>query len=387
MAEGDLDELVALPEGHKERLAEDTLAELGVEVLRRQGSELIIACPVSAYHRDQQRNPTAALNADKLLFHCLGCGSGGTILWLIATLREITIEQAREWLHSKAGLNRAMDLPDLLGLFDSLYTVKHRAPLPYYSPRMLEKFTQTVPRYLTDERLVPQANAQRMGVCLDVEGSIAKVPTGPRAVIPHYWKGQLVGWQSRRLPEANPNAPKYHSTPGFPREETIYNYPHEDPPRTRKARRTLTVGHGVESPLSVLRHLDHIENMVATFGDAITDRQIQLLGDAFDDFYWWPDPDHGGWSTVESREHRGRGIPSAMWKLSSRCNVYIVESPYDDDPAALPEDVVDQLFGQAVPWQIWQRPLALKCAKCGRDSHKGISCDEALAKTAVSAPL
>lgn len=372
MRNGDLDELVALPEGHKERLAQDVLDALGVPVLRHQGDELIIACPVSAYHQDQQRNPTAALSASKLLFHCLGCGSGGTILWLAATLRDTTIEQARDWISGEAGLSRALELPALLDLFDGLYTPKRPAPLPRYSPRMLERFT-VVPRYITEDRGVPEETARLMGVATDPEGMIALQPTGPRAVIPHWWRGQLVGWQSRRLPEADPTAPKYHSTAGFPRDETIYNCP---PPRARSAR-ARRIGHGVESPMSVLRHMHHTENLIATFGDVITDKQIKILGDTFDDFYWWPDPDLGGWSTIRGRDHHGRYYPSAMEKLAARCQVYIVESPYDDDPAALSDVVVDQLFSQAVPWQVWQLPVVGLCAKCGHLRHPGRTCWQA----------
>lgn len=359
----DLDELVALPDQHKEHLARDVLASLGIDVLRQQHDELIIACPVTGYHKDQQRNPTGALNYSKLLFNCLGCGTGGTVLWLIATLQGTSIEQARNWLHGEAGLSRAMDLPDLLALFDSLYTSTARPPMPYYSPRMLERWNGP-PEYITEDRCVPYWTALKMGILTDPEGLVGKVPTGPRAVIPHYWNDRLVGWQSRRLPGADPTAPKYLSTPGFPRDETVYNLPTAE--RMRRHRR----GHGVESPMSVLRHLHHMPNLIATFGDEVTDLQIRIIGDTFEEFVWWPDPDEGGWRTVEGHG-RDPGMPA---KLASRCQVYIVESPYDGDPADLEEDVVELLFDRAVPWQVWQRPIMLTCFRCIRPSHPGRPC-------------
>ncbi|MFF7198212.1 hypothetical protein ACFZAM_31450 [Streptomyces sp. NPDC008079] len=369
MPRDDLGELTALADGHKEQVARDVLTSLGIDVLQQQGDELIIACPVSAYHKDQQRNPTAALNYSKLLFNCLGCGTGGTILWLIATLQDTTVEHARDWLNGEAGLSRAMDLPDLLAMFDSLYTETRRTPLPYYSDKMLSLwFWDHIPTYITGTRRIPEETARRMGVATDVEGLIAKVPRGPRAVIPHRWQGKLVGWQSRRLPDADPGSPKYYSTPGFPREETLYNFP-----ETSGLRRYHR-GHGVESPMSSLRHMHHVEHLVASFGDVITDRQIQLIGDTFDEFVWWPDPDEGGWRTVEGRDVKGRHFPGMPEKLSARCRVYVVESPYDGDIADLEEDVVETLFGRAVPWQIWQRPLELRCHRCLRPSHPGERC-------------
>lgn len=361
----DLDQIQALPEAHKEQLAETVLTALGIDVLRRQGDELIIGCPVSDYHRDQQRNPTAALNVDNLLFNCLGCGTGGTVLWLIATVHpEIdTIEQAREWLNSEAGLTRAMALPDLLALFDSLYSEKEPAPLPYYSERLLEPW-QGIDGYILDDRQIPIATATRMRLCTDPDGWMGpkenRVRTGPRAVIPHYWRGKLVGWQSRRLPGADPTAPKYLSTPGFPRDETIYDYA---PGRQR--RRVV-----VESPMSVLRHRHH-QPLVGTFGSVITERQVDLLTRDCDELVFWLDNDEGGWRTTGGRTHRGRRYPGTPERASARCNVLVVSSPFAADPADLEDDVVNALIDDAVPWPIWTRPERLYCHRCWSPAHQG----------------
>lgn len=359
----DLDELTALPDGHKEQLARDTLDALGITVKTQQGDELIFACPVADYHSDQERNPTAALNADKLLFHCLGCGASGTVLWLIATVHPDidTIEQAREWLHGRAGLSRAMDLPDLLALFDSLYTEKQTAPLPVYSPRMLERW-QGIDGYILDDRQIPLPTAVRMGVCTDPDGWVAKKRTGPRAVIPHWWKGQMVGWQSRRLPAADPDAPKYLSTPAFPRDETIYNHdPH----------RNMVVV--VESPMSVLRHRHH-RWIEGTFGWAVTDTQLRHLTKGRERLIWWMDNDEGGWRATEGRTHNGRFFPGAPERASRYCDNYVVQNPFDADPADLDDDVVDTLIADAVPWPIWQRPQHLHCHRCWQPTHPGRRC-------------
>jgi hypothetical protein len=365
MPRGDLDQLVALPDGHKEQLARTVLEGLGIEVRKQQGDELIVACPVSDYHNDQQRNPTAALNCSKWLFHCLGCHSSGTVIWLIATLRGTTEDQARDWLHGEAGLSRAMDLPDLLALFDSLYTEKTKPPLPVYSPRMLTRWhEQGIPDYILDDRQIPITTAVHMGVCLDPDGFMGppenRVRTGPRAVIPHWWKGQLVGWQSRRLPGADPAAPKYLSTPGFPREETVFDF--------RATRRDVVV---VESPMSQLRHQHHLD-IEATFGADVTDEQIRTVAQGRRKLIWWPDNDEAGWRLAAGRTYKGRFYPGAPERASRYCQNWLVQSPFAADPADMSDELVDAILDEyVVPWQIWQKPEVLYCHRCFSEAHDG----------------
>lgn len=356
----DLHELTALPESHKEQLALSVLNALGIDNVRRQGNELIHGCRVTSYHSDQDQNPTAALNSDNFMFNCLGCGSGGTILWLIATLHDEidTVEQAREWLHGEAGLSRAMALPDLLALFDSIYTPKRPPPMPVYSPRMLAGWQENgVPEYITGERGIDPDYARGMGICTDPVGKVNGVPTGPRAVIPHYWKGNLVGWQSRRLPEAQQTAPKYHSTPGYPRDETLYCPvgPGWLNPKAQRRRAVIA-----ESPMSGLRHGQR-HPMRATFGATITDIQIQLICQLpYDEIVFCLDNDEAGWRAIEGREDRqGRRWPGAAEKVSHHKKTYIWENPFDADPADLDDDTFDTLVDTAIPWPVWARPTTL----------------------------
>jgi hypothetical protein len=357
----DLGELTALPDDHKAQLARDVLDSLGITVKTRTREELIIPCPVGAFHNDQERNPTAALNYKKLLFHCLGCQASGTILWLIATVRgDQSVDQARDWLHGEAGLTRAMELPALLQLFDALYAEKvARPPMPVYSDRMLERW-EGIDGYILDDRQIPITTAVRMGLCTDPDGYVDRIRTGPRAVIPHRWNGQLVGWQSRRLPCADPAAPKYLSTPAFPRDETIYS----DEPSGD----TLVV---VESPMSTLRHLHH-QPMAATFGSVVTDLQIQHLVQGRRKLIWFMDNDKAGWQAVEGRTFNGKFFPGAPQRASAWCDNWIVENPFDADPADMPDEMVQILVKEkAVPWQVWQKPERLHCVRCFHLSHSG----------------
>ncbi|QDN94886.1 hypothetical protein FNV58_00735 (plasmid) [Streptomyces sp. RLB1-9] len=360
----DLDQLAALPDEQKSQIAKDVLDSLGIQFKRQIRDELIIPCPVGQFHNDQERNPTAALNFKKLLFNCLGCDSSGTILWLIATVRgDITIDEAREWLLGEAGLTRAVGLPDMLAFFDALYTPKTRPPMPVYSPRMLERW-RSVPDYIVRERGIPIETCERMDICLDPDGFMgppeARVRTGPRAVIPHYWDGQLVGWQSRRLPGADPSTPKYLSTPGFPRDETIFG---------REYLRSEVVV--VESPMSQLRHQHH-SSIEATFGAVVTDEQIEELVRGRKKLIWFMDNDTAGWRAVAGRTFNGRFFPGAPERASRWCQNWVVQSPFAADPAEMSDELYHVLVTEyVVPWQVWEQPKVLYCHRCFQRAHPG----------------
>ncbi|MFE4863231.1 hypothetical protein, partial [Streptomyces sp. NPDC056670] len=261
-------------------------------------------------------------------------------------------------------LTRAMDLPVLLELFDSLYTEKIRPPIPVYSERMLERW-QDIPDYILDERQIPITTAVHMGIGTDPDGFMGppekRVRTGPRAVIPHYWKNQLVGWQSRRLPGADPTAPKYLSTPAFPRDETIFDHrPYCD---------TVVV---VESPMSNLRHQHH-SHIEATFGNVVTDLQLTHLARGRKKLIWWMDNDDAGWRTIEGYQREGSRFrtPGAPERASGMCQNWVVRSPFACDPADLSDEVYDIVLESAVPWQVWTRPEKLFCHRCLKDAHRG----------------
>jgi hypothetical protein len=290
----------------------------------------------------------------------LGCQSSGTILWLIATVRgDTTIDQAREWLLGEAGLTRAVGLPDMLSFFDALYTPKARPPMPVYSDRMLERW-EGIDGYILDDRQIPIDTAIRMRLCTDPDGYVDRLRTGPRAVIPHYWRGDLVGWQSRRLPGADPTAPKYLSTPAFPRDETIFDY--------RPLRTEVVV---VESPMSQLRHQHH-SDVEGTFGAVVTDEQIKHLVNGRKKLIWFMDNDPAGWRAVAGRTFNGRFFPGAPERASRWCQNWVVQSPFAADPAEMSDEMYDVLVNEhAVPWQVWEQPKVLYCHRCFQPDHPG----------------
>jgi hypothetical protein len=375
-----------LPDPSKRALCQELLDEFGARTSRvnEKTGEMIHGCLVAPeLHKDQDRNPTASLNFQKLTYNCLGCGSSGGLLWFIATCRGETSVAARSWLEKTAGLGGAvLELDAMLRFLDNIYARPAAVPIPSYSPRVLDAWAYDHP-YMTEARHVGPEIIKRFRVGWD--------PNNDRVVIPHFWQGKLVGWQSRMMPpqwrsqewtpkppdkdgnevvdvhSGNPRAPKYYSSSDFPKDSTIFNY---DP----KAREAVVV----ESMLSVLRHVEH-RHFEGLFGAKVTDLQIRRLV-KHDRVILWMDNDNAGWKAIEGKpevkptKEKPQGeerVPGMAEQLARYVEVRIVDSPWSQDAGDLPTDAAMELIDGAVPWSIWKRPGVLYCFECKRKAHDG----------------
>lgn len=338
-------EFSMLTDLEKRDLCVGLLAEFGASRFKETDrGELIHSCCIpNAGHRNGDKNASASLNWKKLTFNCLGCGSQGGILWLIAVCRGLDTPQARDWLGSQTGLGqRSMELPRLLALITQIYGQHHEnAPIPRYSPAVLEPWLgweQPHP-YLTDglggaipHRGIPEATIEhfRVGYAPEYfDGS-------ERIIIPLFWRGDLVGWQARCLPGYQGND-KYRNSPDLPRDRVLYNH----------ARRNDLLL--VESPMSVLRHYHHMEAMQATFGASVSESQIRLC-QRYSSVTLWFDNDKAGWGAT-------RKVGNA---LSRYAPVLVVNSPYSADAADMPDDLAEEMVDNAIPLTLWNPPSKLK---------------------------
>lgn len=367
-------EYADLPDSQKQDLCERLLAEHAIDVRQLRDDELVVGCPVSSYHQDQDRNPTGALNYSKLTYHCLGCGAGGGLLWFIGVLRDCSTAEARLWLEGETGTGTSiMELGDLIRYFDALYEPKRRpAPIPQFSDRTLEPWAGIHP-YLTMEQFpyrgIRMEDAERFRCGYAPEYVVArpegKPPvTSERIILPHFWKGSLVGWQSRRL--ADDGTSKYLSSPDFPKDRTIFNY-------DRRADEVVVV----ESMLSAIKQ-DGPVRFEATFGASVTDTQRSLLAQ-HRRVILWMDNDHAGWNAVDGlwREYKGKRevVTQGLGDyLSSYTDVYVVDNPYVHDPGDMRHEDVAALIDGAVPYSVWERPEVLLCYRCGEVYEKGHVC-------------
>lgn len=353
-----------LPEPIKEQLCRELLEEFGAVSIRHRPvqQELTHGCLINPdQHSDQVRNPTASLNYGKLTYKCLGCNAQGGLLWLITRVRGCTHEEARAWLSKETGTGETvMPLQQLLDYYDALYSQAARqpAPIPTYSPAVLEPWLEPVGEYRVHPWLttgLPELDIEGRGIPEQtaIEMKIGWDRKDDTIVIPHFWKGQLVGWQKRRL---SGSGPKYESTPDMPKGQTLYDY---DP-----GRKSAII---VESPMSVLKHR-HALPMEAVFGAAVTDRQIRLMAAHYEKLIFWMDNDEGGWTALEGTGN----APGMIERASQYCPVWVVDSPFAGDPGDLPTAVaVDVAEMCAKPAALWRRPRHLCCPSCGDPVHDG----------------
>lgn len=371
-------EPATLPLEVKEDLCLQLLEEFGAQRIRvrRKSYEINCCCPLPSH---QEKDPSASLNWEKLVFKCLGCDSQGGLMWFIATCRGVPGPAAREWLTDYSGLGAEFDLGAVLRVIDvidsSTGARPPSVPIPRMSPRILDPWAKWVHPWLTlppdgdpPGRGVPEENARALRVGYAERFPIGKGPDGgdrysPRIVIPHFWRGSLVGWQSRRL-DSTDGTPKYLSTGDFPKDRTIYDYD--------TSRRVALV---VESPMSVLRHRHHLP-IEATFGASVTDRQVQLLAE-HDVVVLWMDNDAAGWRATighwdddELPERKRTWVPGLIERLEPYSEVRVVEFPYAADPADVGDEEARAYFETAVPAALWRRPERLLCWLCRRH-HAG----------------
>lgn len=319
-------EMQSLDDGEKEQLCLDLLTEFGAEVVSiSPDGEMLHSCCLPFGHTDS--NPSASLNYKTLLYNCYVCG-GGSILWLIGMCRDITGEEARSWVIKRTGLEEGRSKEQLLTLLDNIFKQVSESPppMPHMGDEVLKPWMLIHP-YLTEIRHVPEQTV--------IDFKVGYDPDKDRIIFPHYWKGRLVGWQSRRL--VDDGTPKYLNTPDFPKDRTIYNY----------SERSQAVV--VESVMSVLRHVHHCPVMEATFGAEIPDAQIRLLGQ-HDRVILWMDNDKAGWNATERLiEH-----------LTKSTDVWVVPSPWAADPGDMDDDTFGTLLAEAVPYPLWHRPEELQ---------------------------
>ena len=281
------------------------------------------------------------LEGNVLTGNCWVCGGGG-FLWWVATMRGDSEVEVIDWLARAHGVGSAQEIQALLAFLDSLYqrdVASPNASLPHYDISILDQWKFIHP-YLTEFRRISADNIVRHTVGyghIRIKIGENQLVNSERVVIPHFWDGQLVGWQSRRL--TDDGTPKYAATPGFPRDTTLFNFdPSADP---------VVV---VEAPISVVAN-SHVAHFEATFGSAVTSTQLDHLAQHRGDFYLWFDNDPAGWKATEE-------VGAYLSQRTSR--VFVIDSPFAADPADMnPATVSSALSEWRVPWVLWTRPAEL----------------------------
>ena len=326
-----------LPDSEKKQMCLDLLNEFGSSVARETGDELIHSCVLPfGFHAHGDRNASAALNWRKLVYNCHVCG-GGSLYWLIANCRgDITVSQARQWTEQKSSFSSAEGFAVFKSYMESLLHPtpdQPPPPIPHFNPDILRPWMK-IHWYMTEAppvgRGFPVENCIKMRVGYDGAN---------RIVFPVFWKGQLVGWQTRRIEDDG--SEKCKVSPDFPRNRVLYN-------ADVKADRIVVV----ESQMSVVAktHLEPEYGFVGTFGSEVTKDQIRHLA-GYGRVILWFDNDLAGWKAT-------RNVAES---LINYIPVSVVRSPWVEDPGdGLDDDTTRELLAGAVPYGSWNPPDEVK---------------------------
>jgi DNA primase len=331
-------------------LLDVVLPDLGIEICQVRGHEINVRCPDwMGNHTHGDKSPSMYVNDDKLTFNCFVCG-GGSLVSLVREVLNVSEEEAIVWLEEHSDLAPS-DTEDFRNEIERILA-RHKEqlePLPDYPPELLFQYEGFHP-WLT-ERGVSREVALEMQIGWD--------DSHCGIVIPVFFKGRLVGMQTRHLetdstgnficPDGcfqtkvtaqyrGTNVPKYKNTPNFPRKSVLYNYDNA----AREGGDIIVV----ESPLSVLYLMSHgVRNVVATFGSGMNPQQAQLLY-PFDAVYLWSDRDTAGNKTVrDSLVILDEFVPTWL----------VPQVPGDkSDPGDCPSDLIEAYLKAAYPAALFE---------------------------------
>lgn len=307
---------------------EELCQELGLEV-HEYRQQLWCSCPLPfGNHKRGDRNPSFSINNDFDhpsfgCYNCFVCG-GGTILHLVALLKEINTDEAYEWIRTFA--HEAEDDDKFLEMLEraSREPKKHEPiPMPEYPNDTLFKYRFIHP-WMKSQGMTEEA-IKHFQIGYDEDKNAI--------LIPHWWRGKLVGWQARTL---TGEGPKYKNSQGFPKRNTLFNFDEQD------GNEIILV----ESPkTAVILWGWGYHNVVATFGASLSKEQMMPLW-KFDRILLWFDNDEAGTKATRT----------AIQYLERHCDVYVVPPVNIDkgDPADINPDAIPVYLQEAIPSALWR---------------------------------
>lgn len=244
---------------------------------RHENGNDIGQCPdLWGLHKHGDRTGKFAIHRDKKVFNCWVC-EGGSVLSLAMAYNDISADAAVDWLGQFIS---SEDLISTEGFMDEIEAmlrdhVREQAVMPWFNEKVIEKWADRVwPEWLSQRRIsAAVARRYKLGYDPEAERITSRgTYTGPGIIFPHWYKGKLVGWQTRWLEpeESRPDwVPKYTNTTDFPKTETVYNLD-----GAVQSQLPVVVA---ESVPTALMFVSIGQPAVATFGASVKEEQMRLL--------------------------------------------------------------------------------------------------------------
>lgn len=295
-------------DGHKDRKNTHTMRVTSVTKLSE---------PEEVYCCVEPTTMTWTTGLGYLTGNCWVCG-GGSLLSLAMELYDFDVDTATQWLY------QFTDDIDVVSPAEWEYrmlremaedTKERGNNMPYFNERVLERFADPTlfwkSRGVSDEIITEYdlrySNMVMKPAPLKNGEKIDDDYYGPAAIIPHYWRGKLVGWQHRWMEDLRPKwVAKYTNTTDFPKHNTLYGYDN-----ARRSKDKILV---CESVITVLFLASCGIPAVSYFGGGIKPEQLHLLCSFDKGVILCPDNDAvGDKFLTEATPYLKRMIP--VWHL------------------------------------------------------------------------
>ncbi len=304
--------------------------------IKKQGRRYRGLCP---FHLE--KNPSFYVDPERQIFHCFGCGEGGTALSFLIKYEKITFPEAVKILAERTGikLEEERESKERGGIYEALefaaelftsYLYYYPKPLQYLKARGITPETQKRFRlgYSPGNRLLFKEAKKKgfskeilikAGLCIERDG-VEEDFFFQRLMFPIFSPGgKIIGFGGRTLEEGV--EPKYLNSPEsavFKKGENLYGF--------YQAKRELREN----KPILVEGYFDllslasaGINNCLAPLGTAFTVAQALLIKRYNQDLYITFDGD------LQGREATKKAIPIA---LKAGLNPLIITLPDGDDP-------------------------------------------------------
>lgn len=316
---------------------------MGAVNIEQDGDEYKHSCLLPfGLHSGGDANPSASFNAEKLAFNCFVCG-GGDIFWFIQNVKDCSQQTAKAILSELIGPTE-FSSQELIATMRSFWAEEDTAfSIPTYSERIIKPWVK--PLQYFDERGISRHVQETMKTGIDInnkdklkikttDGSKKEIIMDqPRVIIPHFWKGKLVGWSKRKIDDEQMGG-KYKHSVSFPATETLFGYDQA---------KNLNDVIVVESPMSVLRmYSEGVMNVVATFGAEVSDDQAWLLR-RWDNVVLFFDGDAAG----------RKATSSTIERLHQHTNVFVAPIEEEHDPGDLTKGEIESAVRQKELAVLW----------------------------------
>lgn len=335
-----------IPDSFLQELAErnpieEVVAEY-VPLTKRSGQNLFGLCP---FH--SEKTPSFSVSPSKQIYHCFGCGKGGSVINFIMDIENLSFRDAVEFLARRAGMTVPDDgLDPGRPRRDRLYALNREAARFFYS-RLVEPGGESAQRYLERRQISPQfARRFGLGYAPDSWDSLTNamkekgfterelaeaglVKHGKRGGVYDIFRGRLmfpvidvrghvVAFSGRLLGDGEP---KYLNTPDTPVFSKSHNLFGLNLAKKSKSGYIILVEGNIDV---VSLHQAGFDSAVASLGTSLTPEQARLLSRYTHEIVISYDADEAGRKAAQ----RAIGL---LDKLELRVRVLTVRGAKDPD--------------------------------------------------------